>query len=77
MKYQDHFWKHFWARAVGLILVPLLIYLSFFYMHFAVLTRSGTGDTFMSPAFQETLIGNEMLLNSQGKNIIHHHAETV
>jgi len=54
------------ARAIGLILVPFVIYLSFFYIHFAVLTQSGTGDTFMSPAFQETLAGNEMLLNSRG-----------
>ncbi|KAJ8586747.1 glycosyltransferase family 39 protein [Rhizopogon salebrosus TDB-379] len=61
----EHFWKHFMARAVGLILVPFIIYLSFFYVHFAVLTRSGNGDTFMSPAFQETLIGNELLMNSQ------------
>ncbi|KAG6845492.1 hypothetical protein H0H87_008389 [Tephrocybe sp. NHM501043] len=61
----EHFWKHFAARAVGLILVPFVIYLSFFYVHFAILTHSGPGDTFMSPAFQETLLGNEMLLNSQ------------
>ncbi|KAJ7658107.1 glycosyltransferase family 39 protein [Mycena rosella] len=61
----EHFWRHFTARAVGLILVPFIIYLSFFYVHFAVLTKSGPGDTFMSPAFQETLSGNEMLLNSQ------------
>ncbi|KAH7908925.1 glycosyltransferase family 39 protein [Hygrophoropsis aurantiaca] len=61
----EHFTKHFMARAVGLIVVPIIIYLSFFYVHFAVLTHSGTGDTFMSPAFQETLIGNELLLNSQ------------
>ncbi|KAG6909028.1 hypothetical protein DXG01_002302 [Tephrocybe rancida] len=60
----EHFWKHFMARAVGLILVPFVIYLSFFYIHFAILTHSGPGDTFMSPAFQETLLGNEMLLNS-------------
>ncbi|KAG5638357.1 hypothetical protein H0H81_000491 [Sphagnurus paluster] len=60
----DHFWKHFSARAVGLIVVPFIIYLSFFYVHFAILNHSGPGDTFMSPAFQETLLGNEMLLNS-------------
>jgi len=63
---KEHFWKHFMARAVGLIVVPFIIYLSFFYVHFAVLTHSGTGDAFMSPAFQETLIGNELLMNSQG-----------
>ncbi|KAF9266967.1 glycosyltransferase family 39 protein [Marasmius fiardii PR-910] len=61
----EHFWNHFAARAVGLILVPFIIYLSFFYVHFALLPTSGSGDTFMSPAFQETLLGNEMLMNSQ------------
>ncbi|RDB20864.1 Dolichyl-phosphate-mannose--protein mannosyltransferase 4 [Hypsizygus marmoreus] len=60
----DVFWKHFMARAIGLIVVPFILYLSFFYVHFAVLIHSGPGDTFMSPAFQETLLGNEMLLNS-------------
>ena len=54
------------ARVVGLIVVPFIIYLSFFYVHFAILVQSGPGDSFMSPAFQETLAGNEMLLNSQG-----------
>lgn len=54
------------ARVIGLIIVPFIIYLSFFYVHFAILTQSGPGDTFMSPAFQETLSGNEMLLNSHG-----------
>lgn len=63
---QDHFYRHFGARAIGLILVPFVIYLSFFWVHFAVLTRSGPGDSFMSPEFQETLSGSEMLLNSQG-----------
>ena len=63
---QDHFWNHFAARAIGLIVVPIILYLLFFYIHFIVLIKSGTGDTFMSPAFQETLIGNELLLNSQG-----------
>ena len=27
-------------------------------MHFAVLTRTGDGDTFMFAAFQRTLLGN-------------------
>ncbi|KAJ8095317.1 Dolichyl-phosphate-mannose--protein mannosyltransferase 4 [Marasmius tenuissimus] len=61
----EHFWNHFTARAAGLILVPFIIYLSFFWIHFALLPTSGPGDTFMSPAFQETLAGNEMLMNSQ------------
>jgi dolichyl-phosphate-mannose-protein mannosyltransferase len=61
---QQYFWSHFAARAGGLIVFPFIIYLSFFYIHFAILTGSGSGDTFMSPAFQETLKGNELLLNS-------------
>ncbi|KXN87385.1 Dolichyl-phosphate-mannose--protein mannosyltransferase 4 [Leucoagaricus sp. SymC.cos] len=60
----DYFWQHFMARAIGLILVPFIVYLSFFYVHFAILRQSGTGDAFMSPAFQETLAGNEMLMSS-------------
>jgi dolichyl-phosphate-mannose-protein mannosyltransferase len=59
------------ARTVGLIVVPFVIYLSFFYVHFAILVQSGPGDSFMSPAFQETLAGNEMLLNSQGMPVLH------
>ena len=51
---------------VGFIIVPLMFYLFFFWIHFTILTHSGTGDTFMSPAFQETLIGNELLMNSHG-----------
>ncbi|KWU46308.1 PMT-domain-containing protein, partial [Rhodotorula sp. JG-1b] len=49
------FYRHFAARAVGLILVPAVVYLFWFWVHFTVLTKSGTGDDFMSPAFQQTL----------------------
>ena len=56
----DQFMRHFWARAIGLILVPITVYLFWFYVHFAVLTRSGSGDDFMSTEFQETLQGNSM-----------------
>lgn len=51
---------------MGLIVLPAIVYLSFFWVHFATLPKSGSGDSFMGPAFQETLKGNEMLLNSQG-----------
>ncbi|ORY05207.1 glycosyltransferase family 39 protein [Basidiobolus meristosporus CBS 931.73] len=56
--------KHFMARALSLIVVPVIIYLSFFYIHFAILTKSGTGDAFMSNSFQATLEGNDMHANS-------------
>ncbi|GAA5997777.1 dolichyl-phosphate-mannose-protein mannosyltransferase [Rhodotorula paludigena] len=51
----DHVVRHFAARVVGLILVPAVVYLFWFWVHFTVLTKSGTGDDFMSPAFQQTL----------------------
>ena len=66
---QDPFWRHFAARAFGLIVVPVIVYMSFFWVHFAILNRSGTGDTFMSPQFQESLAGNELLMNSLGNLI--------
>ncbi|KIJ55236.1 glycosyltransferase family 39 protein [Sphaerobolus stellatus SS14] len=61
----EYFGRHFAARVLGLIVIPAIVYLSFFWVHFAILNHSGTGDNFMSPTFQESLIGNELLLNSQ------------
>lgn len=58
------FGKHFAARAIGLIVLPFLFYLFWFQVHFAVLSRSGPGDDFMTPEFQETLSDNVMLANS-------------
>lgn len=56
----QQFMNHFYARAIGLILVPVVIYLFWFYVHFAILVNSGPGDDFMSTEFQETLKGNTM-----------------
>ncbi|TYJ54293.1 hypothetical protein B9479_005052 [Cryptococcus floricola] len=61
----SYWYRHFLYRAIGLIIVPFFVYLSFFWVHFKILKFSGPGDSFMSPAFQETLSGNEMLLNAQ------------
>ncbi|KAJ1331174.1 dolichyl-phosphate-mannose-protein mannosyltransferase [Microdochium nivale] len=58
------FGNHFIARAVGLIIVPFFFYLFWFQVHFAILNRSGPGDDFMTPEFQETLSDNVMLANS-------------
>ncbi|KIX92127.1 uncharacterized protein Z520_12120 [Fonsecaea multimorphosa CBS 102226] len=54
------FGKHFVARALGLIIIPFFFYLFWFQVHFAILTRSGPGDDFMTPEFQETLSDNLM-----------------
>ena len=63
---QDYVMRHFFARAFGLILIPAIIYMFWFWVHFQVLIRSGPGDDFMSPAFQETLIGSPLTTNAQG-----------
>ncbi|KAK5940523.1 Dolichyl-phosphate-mannose--protein mannosyltransferase 4 [Knufia obscura] len=54
------FGKHFGARLVGLVIVPFFFYLFWFQVHFAILSKSGPGDDFMSPEFQETLSDNPM-----------------
>ncbi|KIW65042.1 hypothetical protein PV04_07329 [Phialophora macrospora] len=54
------FGKHFVARAVGLVIIPFFFYLFWFQIHFAILNRSGPGDDFMTPEFQETLSDNLM-----------------
>ena len=62
------FGRHFAARVLGLIVVPFLMYLFWFQVHFAILTRSGPGDEFMTPEFQETLSDNLMTAQSVGVN---------
>jgi dolichyl-phosphate-mannose-protein mannosyltransferase len=57
----SRFWKHFCARAICLIIVPVSLYLSFFVVHFHILKYSGPGDGFMSPRFQRTLQGSEIV----------------
>ncbi|KAJ2550128.1 Dolichyl-phosphate-mannose--protein mannosyltransferase 4 [Coemansia sp. RSA 1933] len=54
------FARHFAARALGLIAVPFTLYLAFFYVHFAILTHSGPGDSYHSAPFQMQLIDSPM-----------------
>ncbi len=55
-------WRRHWGRRLGelalLIALPSIVYLGSFATHFALLTRSGEGDAFMSARFQQTLPGN-------------------
>ena len=58
-------WKHFYARFILLAVIPVALYLSFYWIHFRMLPYSGPGDTHMSAAFQQTLLGNKMHADSR------------
>jgi dolichyl-phosphate-mannose-protein mannosyltransferase len=51
-----------WPKRLGelalLALIPALIYLATFWIHFQLLPHSGDGDAFMPTRFQATLVGN-------------------
>uniref|UniRef100_A0A8C5QPT1 Protein O-mannosyl-transferase 1 n=1 Tax=Leptobrachium leishanense TaxID=445787 RepID=A0A8C5QPT1_9ANUR len=49
--------SHLLARGLALVLVPAALYLGMFYIHLAVLIRSGPHDHIMSSAFQASLEG--------------------
>ena len=50
-------------RIINLILyfalIPLILYFVVFIIHFSLLTKSGDGDAFMTPAFQSSLQGSD------------------
>ncbi|EPB81558.1 hypothetical protein HMPREF1544_11707 [Mucor circinelloides 1006PhL] len=56
--------QHLGARIAGLILLPAVVYLFWFYIHFAILKFSGPGDAYMSTRFQDTLTNNPLRINS-------------
>src|SRR5258706_13197910 len=55
--------KHWIARGLCLILLPLLIYMASFKLHFLILNHSGPGDSQMSSLFQANLEGNDFSRN--------------
>ncbi|KAK9456118.1 Dolichyl-phosphate-mannose-protein mannosyltransferase-domain-containing protein [Dipodascopsis uninucleata] len=62
------FFQHFMARTFALIVFPFMLFLFTFQIHFWVLTKSGPGDDFMSPEFQETLGDNQLTLAAKQVN---------
>ncbi|KLJ13519.1 dolichyl-phosphate-mannose-protein mannosyltransferase [Blastomyces silverae] len=84
--------EHLAARVVGLIIIPLLVYMFSFYLHFLILENSGPGDAQMSSLFQANLRGTnvgkdsplEIALGSKvtlknmgyGGGLLHSHVQT-
>jgi len=52
--------KLFFLKSLIFLIIPLLVYISFFAIHFRLLYKSGPGDAFMTPAFQKELQGNKI-----------------
>lgn len=52
--------KHFFARAFCLIIIPIGFYCAMFAIHFQCLVNPGDGDGFMSSQFQATLNSKAM-----------------
>ncbi|KAG8142003.1 putative Protein-O-mannosyltransferase 1 protein [Naja naja] len=68
---------HFLARGLALLVLPVALYLSFFYIHLILLYRSGPHDQIMSSAFQASL--EITLRNILGKPLpcwLHSHRNT-
>ncbi|XP_061388961.1 protein O-mannosyl-transferase 2 [Musca vetustissima] len=61
--------KQLGCRAMGLIVWPIALYLTFFYIHLQLLNHSGNGDGFYSSAFQSRLIGNSLYNASMPRDV--------
>ena len=59
--------RHWGARIACLIILPFLVYMAMFRIHFAILNHSGPGDSQMSSLFQANLVGNDFGKNPLGK----------
>jgi len=83
--------RHWGARVACLIVLPMLVYMASFKLHFLILNHSGPGDAQMSSLFQANLVGNnfataplEVAIGSRvtvknfgyGGGLLHSHVQT-
>lgn len=55
--------RHWSARILCLIILPILVYMASFKLHFLILNHTGPGDAQMSSLFQAHLVGNDFWKN--------------
>lgn len=55
--------RHWGARIACLIILPTLVYMASFKLHFIILNHTGTGDSQMTSLFQANLVGNDFATN--------------
>lgn len=72
-----HFIQHFLARALCLIVLPVILYVAFFWLHLNQLNHSGNGDGFYSSAFQSQLIGNSLYNSSSPAHLAYQAEVTI
>ena len=65
MSVREQAW-HWGARIACLIVIPILVFMASFKIHFMVLNHSGPGDAQMSSLFQANLVGNDFAKNPLG-----------
>ena len=51
--YKNRNWREFAVKLITVYLVSFILYVVIFSMHFALLTKPGAGDAFLSPDFRE------------------------
>ncbi|SCU82461.1 LAME_0C01244g1_1 [Lachancea meyersii CBS 8951] len=56
------YFKHWVIRVINLIIIPFMVYLFCFKIHFTILHKSGTGDASTNTLFQVNLDGNKIKL---------------
>jgi dolichyl-phosphate-mannose-protein mannosyltransferase len=59
--------KRLFSELAILTIIPFLVYSFIFFIHFNLLYKSGPGAAFMSPNFQNTLLGNVSAQITNGK----------
>ncbi len=51
--------KEWLVKIISFGIIPVTFYMAIFQIHFHLLSKSGTGDAFLTPAFQGTFLGSE------------------